>query len=291
MSTTTTDEREERLKQRLKALRLPGFLAHYADFARRAIASELDPIEFLAQLAEVEMTERSDRRLKRMLDDAELPEGKTLATLDLQRYPAPMRVQIQELCRGKFIDEAINIYLAGNSGTGKSHIEAAIGRACVELGIPVFYTTVAALVERLLVAKRDLRLSDEFKLLDQFECLCLDDIGYVKQDSTQMDVLFTLLAERYERKSLIISSNLRFSEWNQIFKDPVTTHAAVDRVSHHSVSLWFDGPSYRSEEAERRKAEAERRAAEAAKELPQDPEPTVPPPKQGGRRTAKKKSK
>lgn len=255
MSAATISAQEELLQLRLKALHLPGFLAHYADLARRAIASELNPIEYLIQLVELETAERSDRRLKRLLDDADLPAGKTLASLQLQRYPAPMRAQIQELCRGQFVSEPMNIYLAGKPGTGKSHILAAIGRALVEQGIPVFYTTVAELMERLLRAKRDLRLTDELKRLDRFECLCLDDIGYVKQDSAQMEVLFTLIAERYERKSLAVSSNLRFSEWDQIFKDPMTTAAAIDRFVHHSVSLAFNGPSFRGEEAEQREAE------------------------------------
>jgi len=248
--------REEVLQLRLKGLRLPGFVAHYAALAQRAIAEGWGPVDFLAQLVEVEVTERADRRLKRLLDDAELPAGKTLASLKLPRYPAPMRAQIQELCRGEFLSEAINVCLVGNPGTGKSHVMAAIGRALVERGSPVLYTTVAALVERLLGAKRDLRLTRELKRLDQFECLLLDDIGYVKQDSAQMEVLFTLLAERYERKSVMISSNLKFSQWDQIFKDPMTTAAAIDRVVHHSVVLEFTGSSYRAEEAERRVAEA-----------------------------------
>jgi DNA replication protein DnaC len=257
MSTNaTTAVQEEVLQLRLKGLRLPGFLAHYAALAQRAIAEGWAPMEYLAQLVEVEVAERSDRRLKRLLDDAELPDGKTLASLKLPRYPAAMRAQIQELCRGQFPDEAINVCLIGNPGTGKSHVMAAIGRALVERGIPVLYATVAVLVEKLLAAKRDLRLRHEFKRLDQFACLCLDDIGYVKQDSAQMEVLFTLLAERYERKSVMVSSNLRFSQWDQIFKDPMTTAAAIDRVVHHSVILEFSGPSYRAEEAERRAAEA-----------------------------------
>lgn len=256
MSNGIADAQEELLQLRLKALRLPGFLANYADLARRAIHEGLHPVEYLANLVEVEIAERSDRRLKRLLDDAELPEGKTLASLNLLRYPASMRAQIQELCRGEFPSEAINVYLVGNPGTGKSHLMAAIGRALVEQGIPVFYTTVAALVEELLKAKRDLRLTEELKRLDRFDCVCCDDIGYVKQDSAQMEVLFTLLAERYERKSLMVSSNLKFSEWNQIFKDPMTTAAAIDRFVHHSVMLEFTGPSYRADQAEERVKQA-----------------------------------
>jgi DNA replication protein DnaC len=268
MSTTTEDSQDELLQLRLKALRLPSFLAHYKDIARRVISAGLGPTEYLAQLVELETAERSDRRLQRLLDNAELPVGKTLASLDLMDYPAPMRAQIQELCRGDFVTgvEPMNAYLVGNPGTGKSHILAAIGRALVEQGIPVFYTTVAALVEELLKAKRDLRLTDELKRLDRFDLLCLDDIGYVKQDSAQMEVLFTLLAERYERKSMAVTSNLRFSEWNQIFKDPMTTAAAVDRFIHHSVTLRFDGPSVRAREAEKRAAAAkEQRSRRSSK--------------------------
>jgi len=261
MSEVTTDVQDELLQLRLKALRLPGFLAHYADLARRMIAEGWGPVEYLANLVEVEVNERADRRLKRLLDDAKLPQGKTFASLELERYPASLGAQIQELCRGEFPSEAINVYLAGNPGTGKSHVMAAIARALVERGIPVLYISVAALVERLLVAKRDLSMARELERLDRFECLACDDIGYVKQDSAQMEVLFTLLSERYERKSLMVSSNLKFSEWDQIFKDPMTTAAAVDRFVHHSVMLEFNGPSYRANKAMER-AEAAKQAHE-----------------------------
>ncbi|HXR93884.1 MAG TPA: IS21-like element helper ATPase IstB [Steroidobacteraceae bacterium] len=246
--------REEVLQLRLKGLRLPSFLAHYASLAKKATAEGWGPIEYLSELVDVEVAERADRRLKRLLDEAELPAGKTLTALELTRYPPPMRAQIQELCRGQFLTDATNVCLVGKPGTGKSHIMAAIARSLVERGSPVFYTTVAALVEKLLAAKRDLRLARELKRLDRFECLALDDIGYVQQDRAEMEVLFALLAERYERKSVMITSNLVFSQWDQIFKDPMTTAAAIDRVVHHAVVLEFKGPSFRAEEAERRAA-------------------------------------
>jgi len=265
---------EETLQLRLKVLRLWAFLANYAPLAQRAIAEGWGPIEFLAQLVELEVAERDDRRLKRLLDNADLPQGKTQANLDLNRYPAPMRAQIQELLRGQFLSDAINVCLVGRPGTGKTHTMAAIGRVLVERGHPVLFATVAALVERLLKAKRDLRLTDELKRLDRFDCLCLDDIGYVKQDTAQMEVLFTLLAERYERKSVMITTNLRFSQWDQIFKDPMTTAAAVDRVVHHSVVLDFSGPSVRAEEAERRAVQSskEKRSRRDRKDQDQDQE-------------------
>ena len=128
----------------------------------------------------------------------------------------------------------------------------------VERGHPVLFTSVASLVERLLDAKRNLRLARELKRLDSFECLALDDIGYVQHDRAEMEVLFALLAERYERKSVMITSNLVFSKWDQIFKDPMTTGAAIDRVVHHAVVLEFTGPSVRAEAAEQRAALAKR---------------------------------
>lgn len=249
---TTLAAREEVLQLRLKGLRLPGFLAHYAPLAKKAAAEGWEAVGYLTELVALEIAERDQRRLKRLLDDAKLPVGKTLSTLQLTRYPPAMRGQIQELCRGQFLSEASNVCLIGKPGTGKSHVMAAIARSLIERGTPVLYSSVAALVERLLEAKRDLRLARELKRLDHFDCLALDDIGYVQQDRAEMEVLFALLAERYERKSVMITSNLVFSQWEQIFKDPMTTAAAIDRVVHHAVVLEFAGPSWRAEEAEKR---------------------------------------
>ena len=133
---------------------------------------------------------------------------------------------------------------------GKSHLLAALGRELILHGTAVWWTSTASLVQRLLAAKRDLRLPQELKRLDRYGCLILDDIGYVQHDRDEMEVLFTLLAERYERRSVAISTNLVFSEWERIFKDPMTTLAAIDRVVHHSVILDLTSmDSYRAQEA------------------------------------------
>jgi len=129
---------------------------------------------------------------------------------------------------------------------------AALGYELVRQSHTVLFTPVSQLVERLLEAKRDLRLARELQRLDRIDCLLLDDIGYVQQDRAEMEVLFALLAERYERKSVMITSNLVFSQWDQIFKDPMTTAAAIDRVVHHSVILELTVPSDRAEAAKRR---------------------------------------
>jgi len=243
---------DETLELRLKALRLTSLLTHYAALAERATHEGWTHVRYLAELVLLEAAERTDRRIARLLHDAKLPRDKTLSTLDLNRYAAPLRAQIKQLMRGEFVAGATNVCLIGRPGTGKSHVMAALGRALVEGGHSVLFTSVASLVERLLDAKRNLRLARELKRLDNFECLALDDIGYVQHDRAEMEVLFALLAERYERKSVMITSNLVFSKWDQIFKDPMTTAAAIDRVVHHAAVLEFTGPSVRAEAAERR---------------------------------------
>ena len=247
---------EKTMELRLKALRLPSFLAHYLSLAERAAAEGWGHARYLAELVMLEASERADRRITRLLKDAKLPRDKTLATLDLNRYEAPLRGQIRQLLRGEFLAGATNVCLIGRPGTGKSHVMAAIARSLIEKNHPVLFIAVSALVEKLLDAKRNLRLARELKRLDSFECLALDDIGYVQHDRAEMEVLFALLAERYERKSVMITSNLVFSKWDQIFKDPMTTAAAIDRVVHHAVVLEFTGPSLRAEVAAQRAARA-----------------------------------
>jgi len=252
---------ENTLQLRLRALHLSSILAHYGALAERAAAEGWSHLQYLAELITLEATERTDRRIARLLHDAKLPREKSAATLDLARYAAPLRGQIKQLLRGEFVTGATNVCLIGRPGTGKSHVMAALARALVERGYPVLFTSVASLVERLLDAKRNLRLARELKRLDSFECLALDDIGYVQHDRAEMEVLFALLAERYERKSVMITSNLVFSKWDQIFKDPMTTAAAIDRVVHHAVVLEFNGDSLRAEVAQKRAAQAASTAA------------------------------
>jgi DNA replication protein DnaC len=251
---------DETLQLRLKAMHLPSILEHYMELAQRAAAEGWSHVRYLTELVTIEANDRADRRMTRLLKEAKLPPEKTLATLDLNRFAAPLRSQIRQLLRGEFLAGATNVCLIGRPGTGKSHVMAALGRALVEHGHPVLFTSVASLVERLLDAKRNLKLARELKRLDNFECLALDDIGYVQHDRAEMEVLFALLAERYERKSVMITSNLVFSKWDQIFKDPMTTAAAIDRVVHHAVVLEFTGPSVRAEAAEQRAALAKRDA-------------------------------
>src|SRR5271154_3614613 len=144
-----------------------------------------------------------------------------------------------------------------NPGSGKTHLLSALAQDLIRGGRKVAFTTCTRLVQELLLAKKELRLSRAIRKLAYFEALVIDDLGYVQQSRDEMEVLFTLLAERYERGSVLISSNIAFSKWEAIFKDPMTTAAAIDRLVHHSVILELNIPSYRMEQAKKKKAEAE----------------------------------
>jgi DNA replication protein DnaC len=236
----------------LRSFKLPAFVREYDHLADRAAAEGLSHSQYLLALAEVEAAERDARRMARRLEESKLPREKTLGNYDLGRLPAKVRTTFATLSEGSFIDQAVNVIVFGNPGTGKTHLVAGLGHELVRQDRTVLFTPAFQLVQRLLAAKRELRLSQELRKLDRFEALILDDIGYVQQNREEMEVLFTLLAERYERRSVLITSNLVFSQWDQIFKDTMTTAAAVDRVVHHSVILELTIESYRAQAAKER---------------------------------------
>jgi DNA replication protein DnaC len=230
-------DRHAELCGMLRTLKLPAMERVFPDLALKAAKAHLTPEAFLYELVQAECTQRDERRIARLLRASGLPLEKTFGSLRLDRFPPAVRQQVERLRGGGFVDEAINIVAVGKPGVGKSHLLAAVGHDLVLQGHPVLWTSTASLVQRLLAAKRDLRLPQELARLDRVACLILDDIGYVQHDRDEMEVLFTLLAERYERRSVAISTNLVFSDWDRIFKDPMTTLAAIDRVVHHAVIL------------------------------------------------------
>jgi DNA replication protein DnaC len=237
----------ESLKLMLKSLHLTSFQEHYQSFARQAESAEWSFEQYLKTLVEQEVQDRAERRITRLLQRSCLPEGKSLETLDQKLLPVKARRQLAGLCDGGFIERAENVLVFGLPGRGKTHLVAAVARELImNNGLPVFFINTRKLVERLLVAKKNLELEKELKKLDKFACVILDDIGYVQQSREEMEVLFAFLSERYERRSLMITSNLVFSEWDKIFKDAMTTAAAIDRLVHHSIILELNNKSYRA---------------------------------------------
>ena len=228
---------------------MPTAQAVASEVLARALQEEWSFESCLAALLEQELIGRDKRRVERMLKGSHLPQLKTLSTFMTERLPLRVRRQLDELCEGSFVERAENLLFFGLPGTGKTHLAAAIGHELIQRGISVLFIPTFKLVGRLLLAKQNFELERELRRLDKFQVVILDDIGYVQQSRAEMEVLFTFLAERYERRSVMITSNLVFSQWDQIFKDPLTTAAAIDRVVHHSVIIEFP-PSMGSLRAE-----------------------------------------
>lgn len=236
----------ETLEMLFREFCLPTFAARCGEMIQLAEAQNWGYRKLLLQLCEAEAADRRERRRQRLLRDSKLPSGKTLGSLEEGQLPAQVRRQLPTLLEGGFVERAENLLAFGLPGRGKTHFLCALGRELVlRHGYAVYFTPTFKLVQQLLAAKKDLKLDGALKKLDRFEAIILDDLGYVQQSREEMEVLFTFLADRYERRSILVSSNLVFSKWDQIFKDPMTTMAAVDRLVHHAVILEFDGESRR----------------------------------------------
>ena len=234
----------------LRALLLTTMARDHEDIMARAEAENWGYRRFLGFLVENEVNERLRRRIERQLKESGLPPGKTLATLEEKKLPDKVRRQLPTLLSGELVRRGDNLLCFGLPGRGKSHLVAALGREWIQQHQwKVLFTPTFKLVTQLLAAKRDLKLPAALAKLERFDDVILDDIGYVQQSREEMEVLFTFLAERYEKKSVVITSNLVFSQWDQIFKDPMTTLAAIDRLVHHATILEFNGDSHRAQSA------------------------------------------
>jgi DNA replication protein DnaC len=261
MSSDITTTTSESLSVLLRALKLPTVARLSEEIASKAEKEGWTYGKYLHHLAMLEVHERRQRRIERLQRESDLLPGKTLATLDRTKLPTKVAKTLPTLCEGSFVERGDNVLAFGLPGRGKTHVVCAIGHELVQRGYRVLFTPTYALVQRLLAAKRDLRLERELALLDAIDAVILDDIGYVQQSREEMEVLFTFLAERYERRSVLITSNLVFSEWDRIFKDPMTTAAAIDRLVHHSVVLDLTGESVRAEEAAKSEQARKEKAA------------------------------
>ncbi|NIN94188.1 MAG: ATP-binding protein [Anaerolineae bacterium] len=243
-------EMKERIAQLCAAFKLPTVGSEAVHRFTRAGHS--DALGILLEVLQQEAEDRRQRRIVRLRRASRLSPGKTWDTLEHERLPIRLRQQIEELAEGDFVDRTTNLLAFGLPGTGKSHVLCAIGHRLVEAGRSVLFIPAYRLVQDLLAAKRDLELPRALRKLDNFDFLIIDDLGYLPQGTEESEVLFTLIAERYERRALGITSNLVFSEWEKVFDNPMATAAAIDRVVHHSVILEFNVPSYRTAVAEHR---------------------------------------
>ena len=237
----------------LKAFHLSTMAAMLETTLTQAEQEQWGYLQLLQVLCESEYQQRQQHTVERLLKQAHLPEGKTLSSLQENLLPVSIRRQLPTLLDGGWVERGDNLLVFGLPGRGKTHFLSAVAHELMlRHHYKVHFTTTVKLVQQLLAAKQTWTLERQLKKLDHFDIVLLDDLGYVQQSREEMEVLFTFFAERYERKSLMISSNLVFSQWDQIFKDPMTTMAAVDRLVHHAIILEFTGESLRAQQAQKK---------------------------------------
>jgi DNA replication protein DnaC len=201
----------------LQELRLAAVRNQYETVVRQATAESWGYSEFLLELLQRECQQRQHNRIERLLKASKLSLEKSWEALDLKRLPTKVAQQLRSLLSGDFLDRRENVLVFGAPGSGKSHALNAVSLELVRAGRRVLFTKCSLLVQELLKAKRDLELKGLLQELSRWEGLVIDDLGYVQQSREEMEVLFTLLAERYERGSVLVTSNLAFSQWEQIF--------------------------------------------------------------------------
>lgn len=250
-------EQQAQIGHHLKQLHMPSIRHAYEDVANQARKESWGYEQYLLELLQLECDTRLKNRIARNLHQSKLPPSKTFDNFDKNRLPPRVAAHLDILIDGCFLDRAENILAFGNPGSGKSHLLCAIGHELIQKGRKVLFISCGQLVQDLLISKRDLMMTKALKKLSRYDAVIIDDIGYVQQSREEMEVLFTFLADRYERKSIMVTSNLPFSKWEQIFKDPMTTAAAIDRLVHHSVVLELNLSSYRLEQSKKGKNEKE----------------------------------
>lgn len=230
---------------------MPTIRHSYEEVAGQARSDSWSYEQYLLELLNLECEIRRQNRISRNLRASKLPPSKTFDNFDKKRLPTKVANHLNVLINGSFLNRSENILAFGNPGSGKTHLLCAIGHALIEKGKQVLFISCSQLVQDLLIAKKELEMTGKLKKLSRFDAVIIDDIGYVQQSREEMEVLFTFMANCYERGSLMITSNLPFSKWERIFKDPMTTAAAIDRLVHHSVILELNIGSYRMEQAKK----------------------------------------
>lgn len=248
-----------RMALMLNELRLPTIGRLWSDFAERSDKEGWQASRLLGALLEHELAERAKRRIERHRTESHLDPTKTLATFDFGVVPMVSKAHVMALATGdSWLEKGATILLFGPPGGGKSHLGSAIGHALIDAGYRVLFTRTGEIVQKLQVARQSLQLPSALAKLDRFDLIILDDLSYVRKDQAETSVLFELIAERYERKSLLITANQPFSGWNDVFPDPGMTVAAIDRLVHHSTIFELNVESYRRRTASDKQKERRR---------------------------------
>ena len=233
------------LEHHLKELRLPTFLREYRKLAAQCAAEGVDHPDYLLRLAELELIDRHQRMVERRIRAAHFPAVKNLDTFDFLAIPSVNKALVMELARCEYIEHRENVIAVGNSGTGKTHVALGLGLAACQRGMSVGFTTAAALVHELMEARDDRRLLTLQRQLARLRLLIIDELGFVPLSTTGAELLFEVFSQRYERGSVLVTTNLPFDEWTDVFGSERLTGALLDRLTHHVHILEMNGDSYR----------------------------------------------
>ena len=233
------------LEHHLKELKLPTFLKEYDRVASRCAAEGVDHPDYLLRLSELELIDRNHRMVERRIKAAGFPTVKSLDTFDFLAIPSLNKALVLELARCEYIERQDNVIALGNSGTGKTHVALGLGLAACQRGLPVGFTTAAALVHELIEARDERRLLNMQRKLARLKLLIIDELGFVPLSKTGAELLFEVFSQRYERGSVLVTSNLPFDEWTEIFGSERLTGALLDRLTHHVNILEMNGDSFR----------------------------------------------
>ncbi len=250
---TTVEKPQLLLKHHLKQLKLPTFLAEYEKQAHECAQGGVDHVRYLLRLAELELIERERRTVERRIRAARFPAVKSLDSFDFTAIPSLNKMLVTELARGEYIIRRENIIALGNSGTGKTHVALALGLAACQRGVSVSFITAAGLVHQLMEAREEKRLLRLQAQLATCKLLIIDELGYVPLSPTGAELLFEVFSQRYERGSIIVTSNLPFEEWTSVFGSERLTGALLDRLTHHVHILELNGDSYRLKQSKSRR--------------------------------------
>lgn len=244
-----SDSQTMLLKANLKQLRLPAMSAEFAKLAREAANANEDHEQYLLRLTELEVAARSANALKARIKLANFPVVKDFDTYDFSVLPSLNKLKVLELARGEWIEQHYNCCLIGSPGTGKTHLAIALGLAACRQGWRVRFFTAAALVNQLEEAQKQYHLERILTHMDKTDLLICDELGYLSFSHTGAELLFQVFADRYERSSLLITSNLAFGDWGQVFQGERMTAALLDRLTHRCHIFEMNGESYRFRES------------------------------------------
>lgn len=253
------------LAHHLKALKLPTILREYDKVARECAAQGVEHTRYLLRLTELELIERERRMVERRIREAHFPAVKSLDSFEFAALPGLNKVLVRELARCEYISRRENVITVGNSGTGKTHIALGLGLAACQKGLSVGFTTAAALVHELMEARDEKRLLRLQKQLAGYKLLIIDELGFVPLSKTGAELLFEVFSQRYERGSVLVTSNLPFDEWTEVFGSERLTGALLDRLTHQVSILEMNGDSYRLNQSKKRQRQ---RASVPAAETP-----------------------